>query len=376
SLPLEAVAEAAGSWLDPVQIYSQLEQIPGAPSGSLIYVSLGGTYVHIGVRVPAAWCGLYGLKPSSHRISLPFSGLSIPYKGKDDITLIAGPMTRSVRDLALFCQVVSDYRAWNFDPDMSSIPWNPALAQGGTCEKLVIGLWMDDGIVAPHPPIIERLQRAREALIAAGHEVIDWAPIDPMGASDLLTRYYLLDGGEDMRAPLRASGEPTIPLIEQLLIQGEELGACTLAESWATNLQRDQFRENALEHWNESALQTKSGRSIDAVLSPVAPTLASPHDTTRWTGYATYWNLLDCPAAAFPSGKPFNAEQWKSSGPHPPLGKSRNSMEEFIAGQWNPDTYDGAPVGLQLVGKRWQDERLIAHLKIVDALVNRSNAKL
>jgi amidase len=82
-----------------------------------------------------------------------------------------------------------------------------------------------------------------------------------------------------------------------------------------------------------------------------------------------YWNILDLPAAVFPTGKPFSASQWKSTKGLSP-NKPRNPIEEFVANQWKPETYDGAPIGLQLVGRRWQEEKLLADLKVIDAVVN------
>jgi hypothetical protein len=44
----------------------------------------------------------------------------------------------------------------------------------------------DDGVVAPHPPIHDALHKLQQALIASGHEVIDWEPIDHQGAWDII----------------------------------------------------------------------------------------------------------------------------------------------------------------------------------------------
>lgn len=70
-----------------------------------------------------------------------------------------------------------------------NIPWNSALAQSrgeGLPKRLVIGLMRDDGVVAPHPPIAAQLQKTRDALVAAGHEVIDWVPMEHQEAWDLI----------------------------------------------------------------------------------------------------------------------------------------------------------------------------------------------
>lgn len=76
---------------------------------------------------------------------------------------------------------------------MLNIPWNSTLAQSrgaGLPKRLVIGLLRDDGIVAPHPPIAAQLQRTRDALVAAGHEVIDWVPMEHQEAWDLIVSWY------------------------------------------------------------------------------------------------------------------------------------------------------------------------------------------
>ncbi|GAB1522878.1 hypothetical protein RhiTH_006003 [Rhizoctonia solani] len=281
-----------------------------------------------------------------------------------------GPMAHSTRDLELFCRVISDYEPWTSDFSALPIPWNSSLAQHRENDKLLIGIFADDGVVVPHPPVIERLQKTREALIAAGHEVIDWVPMDHMKGFELGMKLLLLDGGEAIRTVLAESGEPAIPPVARLLNNYKEGGGHTLAESWAVNVQRDQFRARALKHWNDTALRSKSGRPVDAVLCPAAATLAPPPNTTSWIGYTSYWNLLDLPAVVFPSGKPLQASSWASAS-RSSDDQPRNPMEELVRAQWNPETFDGAPVGLQLVGRRWQEEKLLAVLKHVEDAVAR-----
>ncbi|CAE6378822.1 unnamed protein product [Rhizoctonia solani] len=292
------------------------------------------------------------------------------YKGMENIVGVLGPMAHSARDLELFCRVISDYEPWTSDFSTLPIPWNSTIVQHGGNDKLVIGLFIDDGVVEPHPPIIERLNKTREALITAGHEVIDWVPMDHAQAFELISKLYLLDGGEAIRDILTQSGEPAIPPIAQILPDPSKANILTVSQSWDANYERDQFRARALKHWNDTALRSKSGRPVDAVLCPVAPTLAAPHGTTRWIGYTSYWNLLDLPAVVFPSGKPLQASSWASAS-HSPRDRPRNPFDEFVRAQWNPETFDGAPVGLQLVGRRWQEEKLLAVLKHVEDAVAR-----
>ncbi|KAG8725733.1 hypothetical protein FRC11_001597, partial [Ceratobasidium sp. 423] len=122
--------------------------------------SSGGEGALIGSRASLLGVGtdIRGSLPSGYR--LPSSGLVTPYQGQEDLALVIGPLAHSIRDLELFCCVISEHQLWNFDVNTLSMPWNQLLAKPGENEKLIIGLLIDDGIVAPHLPIVECLQKA------------------------------------------------------------------------------------------------------------------------------------------------------------------------------------------------------------------------
>lgn len=147
----------------------------------------------------------------------------------------------------------------------------------------------------------------------------------------------------------------------------------SIAETFRLNAARDAFRTRLAAHWNDSRLLTSSGRPIDCIISPAAPTLAAPHDTTRWWGYTSYFNLLDYPAAIFPVTR-LSSSNYNSTTAYPSNHPSRNDFEEFVRGQWNPATYENAPVSLQVVGRRLNEEKVLYALKrIQDAYTLRSN---
>jgi amidase len=162
----------------------------------------------------------------------------------------------------------------------------------------------------------------------------------------LQVKFYLLDGGAEYFETMAESGEPPIPSFSWIVGHTKGRAPYTMGEMFRLNAEREKFRARAHAHWNASALRTKSGRPVDAILTPIAPTLAAPHDTVRWWGYSSYWNLLDYPAAVFPTGQ-FRASEW--DGPlRDALPKSRNETEEFIREQWDPKTYDNTPIALQV----------------------------
>ncbi len=120
-----------------------------------------------------------------------------------------GPMASSGRDLALWCQVMLQAEPWYLEPPLLHMPWKQELAMGiGLPQKSTFAILWDDGVVAPHPPIIDALLKTKEALLAAGHEVIDWKPVEHDEAWDIIVSTgKLMGNGLIERSPI---GE-TIP---------------------------------------------------------------------------------------------------------------------------------------------------------------------
>ena len=118
---------------------------------------------------------------------MPHAGLLGSHDGMDAIVGVLGPLTRSARDLRFFCKVMLDYKPWMMEPQLIEIPWKDDIARGlGIPEKLSFAILWDDGVVTPHPPIKEALEKTRDALVAAGHNVVDWQPLQHQYAWDLI----------------------------------------------------------------------------------------------------------------------------------------------------------------------------------------------
>jgi Asp-tRNA(Asn)/Glu-tRNA(Gln) amidotransferase A subunit family amidase len=83
---------------------------------------------------------------------------------------------------------------------------NNAGAKGeGLPQKLSIAILWDDGVVIPHPPIISALKKCRDALVMAGHDIIDWQPLDHKKGWDLIVRLFLQMSKADRTCNLRLS---------------------------------------------------------------------------------------------------------------------------------------------------------------------------
>lgn len=129
-----------------------------------------GTDIGGSVRIPAAHCGLYGLKGSVAR--LPHSGLLGSHDGMDAIVGCVGPLARSARDLDLFCRVMLDAEPWLVEPPLLAMPWKTDVVLP---ERLTIAVLYSDGVVAPHPPITRALETYATAL-GKHHDVVPWEP--------------------------------------------------------------------------------------------------------------------------------------------------------------------------------------------------------
>lgn len=117
------------------------------------------------IRAPAAFNGLYGIRPTADRI--PKYGMLSTAPGQTSIKVSCGPNCHSVGDLKLVTKLLLSHADFiGYDPTAVTIPWKEVQAK----EKLVIGVLKTDGVVTPHPPILRALSEVAAKLKAAGHQ--------------------------------------------------------------------------------------------------------------------------------------------------------------------------------------------------------------
>jgi amidase len=127
--------------------------------------------INSSIRVPAGFNGLFGLRPSSHRV--PYLGSVNSLEGQESLPSVLGPMSTSLSGIKAFMQAVIGKRPWLKDPLSVRKPWveeEYKLSEHGGGNKLVFGIMWNDGLTVPHPPIIRGMEMTKKALQAAGHE--------------------------------------------------------------------------------------------------------------------------------------------------------------------------------------------------------------
>ncbi|KAL4877316.1 amidase signature domain-containing protein [Aspergillus karnatakaensis] len=328
---------------------------PGGSSGGegvsagLACAPLGiGTDIGGSIRCPAAFCNGYGFRPTARRN--PLTGLKSPAPGQEAILSVVGPLaSQSIEDLDLFQRAVLDQEPWDVETSLAPVPWKRV---SPPTNNIRIAIMWDDGCVRPHPPVMRALKYAREKLQAAGVQLVDWKPYKHDHGWDIISSMYFPDAAASQRALAAQTGEPILPLTEWAF-QFSRPTPLTVADSWKLNYQRDVYRD-------EYHALIKS-RGIDFILCPAYVGAAAVLGESHYWNYTAIWNILDHPAAVFPSGLFVDPKLDGVDVSYQP----RSALDEREWKKYAPERYYGAPIGLQIAGKHFKDEDTLAAAKFV-----------
>ena len=285
----------------------------GSSAGAGTAAAAGYGPLHVGtdiggsVRLPAGWCGLFGLKPSLGRIPI-----KPPYAGR-----VAGPMTRKVSDSAWLMTVLTrpDWRDTMSLP-YQSIPW---LQLERKVRGLKIGLHLDAGWgLAVEPETRAAIEAAARAFEAVGAVVEPIPAFCTRAMADGMDRFWRMRSYLDMMALPAERREKILPYIREWVATGATLSA---AEVFTGYSQMGALREAAV-----AACQP-----YDYVLSPTSPVPSFP---AEWAG---------------PTNDP--AQPFE----HIAFTLPYNMSEQPAASVNCGFTRSGLPIGLQIAGHRHDD---------------------
>ncbi len=285
----------------------------GSSAGAASAGAAGYGTLHVGtdiggsVRLPAGWTGLFGFKPSQGRIPVdPF------YTGR-----CAGPMTRTVTDAAYAMSTLSrpDWR------DGTSLPPNTIdwLDLEIDVRGLKIGLMLDAGCGLPlDDEVRDAVTSAARLFEAAGAIIVPVEPVLTRNMLDGLDDFWRARFWGDMVALSDERRATILPYILDWASKGAEVSG-----------------SRAVFGFNQTMEMRKScGRlmqKVDAVISPTNPIVSYPADWASPTNdpqlpfehiaFTVPWNMSEQPASSINCG----------------FSKS------------------GMPIGLQIVGPRYED---------------------
>lgn len=280
-----------------------------------------GTDIGGSVRLPAAWCGIFALKPSLGRVPI-----DPPYLGR-----VAGPMTRTVDDAALLLDELKkpdarDFMALPPDP----IAYAPRLERDPAGVRL--GLLLDIGAGLPVVPeiraAVEDAARRFEAAGALVEPVAPFLDADLFRALDLFFRARLAAQLLDL-PPERLAG--VLPFVRDWAMAAVRASAIELARALAALFE---MRRRCQEVANR----------FDYLLTPTLPIPPFAAED------ACPNNDLEQPFAHICFTAPFN--------------QSEQPACSICCGY----TSDGMPIGLQIVGRRFDDLGVLQMARIFERI--------
>ncbi|KAJ9134538.1 Amidase [Coniochaeta hoffmannii] len=329
----------------------------GSTGGEAALIAMRGSVLGIGtdiggsVRGPAGFCGIYGFKATSYMLPQK-DFLPGGFAAELNILCSTGPMCLTMRDMDLFCKVLLDAKPHLSDPRLIPIPWT-GLSAPVPATPLKIGFLMNDGAIVPQPPVIRALEWARAQLEKSPNfKVTTFAPYGAQTAMQNIRKAYWPDGRAAVQAHLDKTGEPMFPLTKWITMdaQVDELPASGVLKQ---RLDRDNFRCEFAEHW--------TAQDVDVVIGPVYVGPATEHDTAFYWNYTAFWNYVDYPGVVFPTPVKAEAKGVESYGTVAPLSKEDEHVREL----WQKGDFEGAPINLQIVSRKYHDNTVFAALAAV-----------
>ena len=259
----------------------------GSSGGEGALVGIRGALIGVGtdiggsIRVPALCCGTYGFRPSASRI--PYGGQSIPGRvGSPGVLASAGPLTTTLRDMALFMDTVTSKSPWDYDHSAAHAPWRTVPKR----TVLTIGILPIDPAFPLHPPVARAVKSALQKLKDAGHNLVEIEKVPSVvAANQQIIDLYSLDPAMTPFKNIEASGEPKIRSVAESPFVSKRNGQLTMSNLYDLNATKAQV----LREWHKIWIEKK----LDVIVGPVAETTAMPHDTFGNTPYTTLYNYLD-----------------------------------------------------------------------------------
>ncbi|PSR72798.1 hypothetical protein PHLCEN_2v11295 [Hermanssonia centrifuga] len=340
--------------------------------------------------------------------------------GFEAVRTVCGPMGRSVEDLELACRVVFGLSSQNYGP--APLPFRahelPERLKFGyyTSEDvlLIIAIWIPDNFIKPSPVCQRAVLQTVEALRREGHECIEFTVPEPSKPMELFLALISSDGNKTLFAPI--GPDPQVrPLLDAIGLTNKPLQQAELATvalgpklygwlrsfaAWfiersfddriCANLLRASRKKSVDDFWRICSEAKEYARmfnqevwekhQFDGIIAPVQAMPALPHESVAYVGSLScptvLYNIVDSPVGTIPVTRvdpvlDSLTEEW--SNPKVGTGHGSPLVERLLyrgeGAMYNAQKMAGLPVGVQVVGKKWEEEKVIEMMKVVDRVL-------
>lgn len=371
-----------GQTLNP---YNLQKTSGGSSGGEGALIGGGGSILGLGtdiggsIRIPSAFCGICGFKPTARRLST--RGIDTCVKGQKSVLSSIGPLARDVESLALCMRALLCQDMFSLDPTIPPLPFNQEVYESS--KPLRIGYYETDGYLQPSPSMARAVRETKELLERAGHTFVPFQPLRLYNIfHELALRGILGDGGETLFSHLKAGpldpclcsqpvtlGSPRF--IRKMLsflikpffprISASLHGTCGLgsvAELWRQHANVEEYIQEVIAEWRRL--------DVDVLLCPILGPAFNFHYCGRLNSalsYTTLYNLLNFPAGVVcvsAATEDDEAQLRQYTGAHgDPWDKL---FQQAVKGGV------GLPVAVQCVSLPWQDEMCLRFMREVEQL--------
>lgn len=270
------------------------------------------------LRIPAHFCGIAALKPSTG--CFPGEGQFPSSTGPYSLGAVVGPMARTVEDLYGLLGVVGNEGYWGRSYQQS---------------RSRVAFYTDDGVAPVTAETVHAVEFVAKVLEDAGMIVEECRPPHVERGNEMWLKLFSRASVVQLRKVYAGRESEGGSFVSWRLATADDNPPPTLDEYIAAWMERDRLREELVE-WMQTT---------PIIVAPVGATPAYAHDTLKVNvngvtmgtfkafSYSQTFNVFDLPVVTVPAGR----------------------------------TSDGLPIGVQIVGQPFAEERILFAAERVEA---------
>jgi amidase len=278
-------------------------------------------------RVPAHFCGIAGLKPTTG--SVPCDGHIPASEGVASLGAAIGPLARNVEDLRLLFRVIA-----GADERQAVSAALPSGLNSIDVHGLHAAWYAFDGVTPVTAETREAVEAAARALEAAGMSVREERPPSVERGQELWSKLFARAALVQMKEEYRGAENEAGEFVRYLLDSSKHVAPPSFDEFAQAWMERDLLRARLLEWMKETPF----------ILAPVGAMPACLHGARKVSvegkslsifrafSYAQTYNVFGLPAACVPAAR----------------------------------TREGLPVGVQVIGRPFADEAVLRVAAILE----------
>ena len=305
------------------------ERTPGGSSGGSAAAVAGGMVSMAtgtdgggSIRIPASYSGCFGLKTSFGRIPAETFAVPLPWLPIQQIT-VPGPLTRTVEDAALFLDCASGYHP----ADPLSLP--PPTQSYLKCldelpRRLRIAFSPTLGYARVQKDVMTRVEEAAQSFEEMGHRVELWEGSLP-DTGETWAKLIYCDIFAQLYQDLERNRQEMGRTIVAVLDEAEAFSLRDQVDAQKVKTELNQVLQDLFDQYDLLLTPAMPTEAFSAKGPPPAEIDGHPIPLLGAVAFSYPFNLSGHPAASVPAGM----------------------------------TANGLPAGLQIIGPRHRDDRVL-----------------